>query len=45
MILPLIIAEANKAIALAEAQYQAELKAAADKLAAIKAEWAKKING
>ena len=40
-----IIAEANKAIALAEAQYQAELKAAADKLAAIKAEWAKKING
>jgi len=40
-----IIAEANKAIALAEVQYQAEIKAAADKLAAIKAEWAKKING
>lgn len=40
-----IIAEANKAIVLAEAQYQAEVKAAADKLAAIKAEWAKKING
>lgn len=40
-----IIAEANKAIALAEAQYQAEIKAAADKLAAIKLEWAKKING
>jgi hypothetical protein len=40
-----IIAEAQKAIALAEAQYQAEVKAAADKLALIKAEWAKKING
>lgn len=40
-----IIAEANKAIALAEAQYQAEVKAASDKLAAIKLEWAKKING
>jgi hypothetical protein len=40
-----IIAEANKAIALAEAQYQAEVKAAADKLATIKAEWAKKVNG
>lgn len=40
-----IIAEANKDIALAEAQYQAEIKAAADKLAAIKLEWAKKING
>lgn len=40
-----IIAEANKAIALAEAQYQAEVKAAADKLAAIKLEWSKKING
>lgn len=40
-----IIAEANKAIALAEAQYQAEIKAAADKLAAVKAEWAKKVNG
>jgi hypothetical protein len=39
-----IIAEAEKAIALAEAQYQAEVKAAADKLALIKAEWAKKIN-
>ena len=40
-----LLAEANKALALAEAQYQAEIKAAADKLAAIKAEWAKKING
>lgn len=40
-----IIAEANKAIAQAEAQYQAEIKAAADKLAAIKTEWNKKING
>lgn len=40
-----IIAEANKAISLAEVQYQAEVKAASDKLAAIKAEWAKKING
>ncbi|NBX77856.1 hypothetical protein EBQ93_00680, partial [bacterium] len=40
-----LILEANKAIALAETQYQTEIKAAADKLAAIKAEWAKKING
>jgi len=40
-----LILEANKAIAQAEAQYQAEVKAASDKLAAIKAEWAKKING
>lgn len=40
-----IISEANKAIAAAEAQYQAEVKAAADKLAAIKLEWSKKING
>jgi len=40
-----LLTEANKALALAEAQYQAEIKAAADKLAAIKAEWAKKING
>jgi len=37
--------EANKAIAEAEAKYQAEIKVAADKLAAIKLEWAKKING
>ena len=37
--------EANKAIAEAEAKYQAEVKIAADKLAAIKLEWAKKING
>jgi hypothetical protein len=37
--------EANKAIAEAEAKYQAEVKVAADKLAAIKLEWAKKING
>ena len=40
-----LLAEASKALALAESQYQAEIKAAADKLAAIKAEWAKKING
>jgi hypothetical protein len=37
--------EANKAIAEAEARYQAEIKLAADKLAAIKLDWAKKING
>jgi hypothetical protein len=37
--------EANKAIAEAEARYQAEIKLASDKLAAIKLEWAKKING
>lgn len=37
--------EANKAIAEAEARYQAEIKLAADKLAAVKLEWAKKING
>jgi hypothetical protein len=37
--------EANKAIAEAEARYQAEVKLAADKLASIKLEWAKKING
>jgi len=40
-----IISEANKAIAAAETQYQAEIKAAADKFTAIKLEWAKKING
>jgi hypothetical protein len=37
--------EANKAISEAEARYQAEVKLAADKLAAIKLEWTKKING
>jgi hypothetical protein len=37
--------EANKAISEAEARYQTEIKLAADKLAAIKLEWAKKING
>jgi len=37
--------EANKAISEAEAKYEAEVKLAADKLAAIKLEWAKKING
>lgn len=41
----LLIAESLKAIAIAEAQYQAEVKAAADKLAATKAAWAAKING
>jgi hypothetical protein len=41
----LLIAESLKAIALAESQYQAEVKAAADKLAATKAAWAAKING
>jgi hypothetical protein len=41
----LLVAESLKAIALAETQYQAEVKAAADKLAAIKAAWAAKING
>jgi len=40
-----LIAESLNAIALAEAQYQAEVKAAADKLAATKAAWAAKING
>jgi len=40
-----VIAEANKAILAAELAYQAEIKAAADKLALIKAEWSKKING
>jgi hypothetical protein len=40
-----LIAQANKAISEAEAIYQAEIKAAADKLALIKLEWAKKING
>lgn len=41
----LLIAEANKAVALAEEQYKIEVKAAADKLAAIKLEWSKKVNG
>jgi hypothetical protein len=41
----LLVAESFKAIALAEAQYQSEVKAAADKLAATKAAWAAKING
>ena len=41
----LLIEQANKAIADAETQYKAELKASADKLAAVKLEWNKKING
>ena len=41
----LLVAESLKAIALAEAQYQAEVKAAADKLAATKLAWAAKLNG
>ena len=41
----LLVEQANKEIAAAELQYQAELKAASDKLAAIKLEWNKKING
>lgn len=40
-----LVIEANKAIADAEAKYQVEIKIAADKLAAVKLEWAKKING
>jgi hypothetical protein len=40
-----LVEEANKAIAAAETQYKAELKAAADKLAAIKLEWNRKIHG
>lgn len=38
-------AEVDKAIAQAEAQYQIELKAAQDKLAATKAQWMAKLNG
>ena len=38
-------AEVDKAIAQAEAQYQVELKAAQDKLAATKAQWLAKLNG
>lgn len=41
----LLLAEASKAISEAEMRYQAEIKLAADKLAAVKLEWAKKING
>ena len=41
----LLITQANKAIADAEVQYQNDLKAAAEKLAAVKLEWNKKING
>jgi hypothetical protein len=41
----LILQQANIAIAAAEAQYQRELKAAADKLSAVKLEWNKKLNG
>ena len=41
----LILQQANIAIAAAEAQYQRELKAAADKLSAVKFEWNKKLNG
>jgi hypothetical protein len=40
-----IKAEVDKAIAQAEAQYQIELKAAQDKLAATKAQWLAKLNG
>jgi hypothetical protein len=40
-----LIIEANKAIAEAELKYQTKVKLAADELAAIKIEWAKKING
>ena len=40
-----IKAQAEKAIADAEAQYNLELKAAQDKLAAIKAQWLAKLNG
>ena len=39
-----LIAEAKLAISAAEAQYELEIKVAAEKLAAIKAEWARKIN-
>jgi hypothetical protein len=38
-------AQANAAIAAAEAQYQIELKAAQDKLAATKSTWLAKLNG
>ena len=38
-------AQANAAIAAAEAQYQIDLKAAQDKLAATKATWLAKLNG
>jgi hypothetical protein len=38
-------AQVNSEIALAEAQYQIELKAAQDKLAATKATWLAKLNG
>jgi hypothetical protein len=40
-----LVIQANKAVADAELAYQAEIKLAADKLAAIKLEWSKKING
>jgi subtilisin family serine protease len=40
-----IKAEVDAAIAAAEAQYQIELKAAQDKLAATKAQWLAKLNG
>ena len=40
-----IQAQVNAAIAAAEAQYQTELKAAQDKLAATKAVWLAKLNG
>jgi hypothetical protein len=40
-----LVAESAKEIAAAEAQYQLEIKAAAEKLAKIKADWNKKING
>jgi hypothetical protein len=41
----IIQAQVNAAIAAAEAQYQIDLKAAQDKLAATKATWLAKLNG
>jgi hypothetical protein len=40
-----LIADSLKEIAAAEAQYQSEIKIAAEKLAAVKASWMAKING
>lgn len=41
----ILVAESAKEIAAAEAQYQLEIKIAAEKLAKVKADWNKKING
>jgi hypothetical protein len=41
----ILVAESAKDIAAAEAQYQLEIKVAAEKLAKVKADWNKKING